>query len=95
LRNIKNPSSESSSFFSVCLRKFNYLLECEKQFQRLLFTPTFSTYLNGTGITATPMIPVVGQGNTYQFTFNTNIISLASTFNIDKENMMIRVVFPE
>lgn len=95
LRNIQNPSSESSSFFSVCLRKFNYLLECEKQFQRLLFTPIFSTYINGTSIVNIPSVAVVGQGNTYQFSMNTNIISLANTFNLNTENMMIRVVFPE
>jgi hypothetical protein len=60
----------------------------------LLFTPTYSTYVNGTGIVTTPMVAVVGQGNTYQFSMNTNIINLANTFDLNKENMMIRVVFP-
>ena len=37
---------------------------------------------------------MAGQGTTYFFKFHTNIAALTSTYDINLENMEIRVVFP-
>lgn len=48
----------------------------------------------GISITTYPLTAVVGQGTTYFFKLQTNIAALTSAYNIDLENMEIRVIFP-
>jgi len=68
----------------------------------LTFTPYFAlsptgmtlNFISGVSITTNPQIAVAGQGTTYFFKFKTSVAALTSTYNIDVENMEIRVVFP-
>ena len=89
-RNIVNPLSDSSSYFGLEIRSGTHLLESDRQFRMLTFTPDFASYTNGMilnysgiSITTNPLVAVAGQGTTYFFKFKTNIAALTSTYDIN------------
>lgn len=46
-RNIVNPLADSSSYFGLEVRSGTHLLESDKQFKMLTFTPNYANNTNG------------------------------------------------
>ena len=46
-KNILNPLSDSSSYFGLEIRSGTHLLESDRQFRMLTFTPDFASSTNG------------------------------------------------
>jgi len=82
-RNIVNPLSDSSSYFGLEIRSGTHLLESDRQFRMLTFTPDFAFSTNAISITTNPLVAVAGQGTTYFFKFRTDIAALTSNYDID------------
>jgi len=60
----------------------------------LIFTGSFTTLNNGLSIVTNPFVAVVNQGTTYYLRVKTMLGSLVSGYDVNLENMELRVVFP-
>lgn len=77
LKNVKNPTTNSSSYFQFCLRKNGIKVECMKYFSKAIFSLPAVSSLLGLSITPSPAPTYIGRGTTYTFSFKLNSASLA------------------